>query len=161
MILVDENMSVKEVRKGINEIIRPIKVFIDLWDVHFEYVDDVIKAVKIEDWINNIVEYVYNYTTDDTERESAIVRANDLKCRLDLLAMSIERLKPLEKFLVYNVLLSDKTQIELTKDERLWKQYGVANISPAKINHLVQAVSLKLLEIMKYNQIKNGQLNFN
>ena len=159
MLLVDENIPIKEVRKAIAEIINPIKDFSDRWGIPFQYVDDVIKTDEMEEHIDEIVEYI-KYL-DDHQKELALKRVDNLRNRLALFKMSTKRLKPLEQFLIYNVLLVNKTQIELTEDSRLWEQYEVTNVSPAKINHLLQAACLKLLELLRYNQLKNGRLNFN
>lgn len=78
---------------------------------------------------------------------------------MNLLTTSIEPLKPLERYLIFNILLINKIQLELTEDAQLSNQFGITNISPAKINHLFQATCLKLLELLKFNQIKNERFN--
>lgn len=61
MILIDENMSVKEVRKEFDEILKPVKDFNDLWGVSFQYDDNSIKTDAIEAHLDLLISYLHSH----------------------------------------------------------------------------------------------------
>ena len=158
MFLVDKDMPIKEIKKEIDEILKPIKSFCDFWGVQFQYDNDVIKTNHIAEKISDDINLVKQREIKSMQESLDIL--GELDYKLNLFTTSAEHLKPIEQFLVYHILIADKTQVELTEDEEMWNRFQVYNISPAKINHIFQAACLKLLELIKYYQIKNMPVKF-
>jgi len=152
MFLIDENMTSKETKKEMDEILKPIKLFCKRWNVQLQYEDDTVVMDAVAEKINELISLLEQQ--DDEQLQVRIDNFHRLELELDLFLKSLNHLKKVEIALIYYVLLVDKTQAELTEDEQMWIGFDVENVSASKINILYQEACLNLLELMKYNQIK-------
>lgn len=156
MFLVDEKLTVKEVKKELNEIVEPLKLFNKRWSSKFEYEDDAINSDQVAKQINEIIEILECH--ENEKLRLRVGKLEDLLSKLNILSTSVELLNPIETFLIFHVLLTDKTQLELSQDKQIWDNIQVDNISPAKINLLYQGACLRLLELIKFNQLKTAPI---
>jgi len=154
VFLIDENMTAKEIKKEIDDILKPIKLFCKRWNVQIHTEG---KNIMIDEVTAKIRELMMMLRQQGDEKlQVRIDNFHRLELALDLFSRSLNHLNELEIELIYHVLLSDRTQAELSEDEQLWLKFGIANISTTKVNTLYQEACLNLLELIKYNQIKQG-----
>lgn len=146
-------MTSKEIKKELDEMLKPIKSFCKRWDVNFEYGTDTLGINYIIDKVDELINLLNNQ--DNEQLKLRIYNFVKLKQDLDLLATSMNHLSALEATLVYQVLLIDKSQIELAGDKVFWTRFNIEYISAPKINVLFRDACFNLLEMIKYNQIKN------
>ena len=151
MFLIDENMTAKEIKKEVDGILKPIKLFCKRWNVQGQYKAN---AVVMDAVIEKLHELIALLKQQDDEQ--LLAKFHRLELDLDLFLKSLNHLKEVEIALIYYVLLADKTQAELIQDEQMWIEFDVENISSTKVNILYQEACLNLLELMKYNQMKQA-----
>lgn len=152
MFFVNKNITIKEIKQEIDEVLKPIKTLCDFWNVPIEYDGDAIKTNVITEKVNINIERIKQM--DDESLQESFDNFTDIKNKLILFTESAKNLKPLDRFLIYHVFIEDNTQVELSEDGQLWEKFQIYNVSPAKVNHLFQDACLKLLELIRYNQIK-------
>ena len=155
MFLINENMTANEIKKEIDEILKPIKLFCKRWRVQFQYADNVILAEPVIERIDELIELLKQHDDDDDLKARA-EKFSKLKQDLDVLAISLGQLSSLEIELIYKVLFANTMQAELVGDTQMWAKFNVENVSPPKINALYQEACSSLLEMIKYNRIRNG-----
>lgn len=154
MFLIDEGMTIREIKKEIDEILKPIKVFCKRWDVQFHYEADAIVMKPVIEKIDELI--ILLNQQEDEQLKARVGKFDKLKKDLDLLAKSIGQLKDLEVALIYNVLLADRMQAELVEDKWMWEEFQIKNISTPKVCYLYQEACSSLLEMIRYNQILAG-----
>ena len=152
MFLIDKSMTAKEIKKEVDEVLKSIKLFCKRWNVKIQYEDNALVVDKLTEKIDELITLLKQQ--DEEQLRVKIDNFLKLKLELDLFLKSLNQLREVEIALIYYVLLADKTQAELAKDKQIWIGLDVENVSASKINILYQEACLNLLELIKYNQIK-------
>ena len=152
-LIIDENMSTKEMKKEMDAILKPIILFCKKWDTQIQYENEAIVVAEVTERIHELMALLKQH--DDEILQIRIEKLQQFELNLDLFVRSVNRLKEVETVLVY-YLLENQTQTELAENEDILEMLKVDRISQATINGIYKGACLNLIELVKYNQLKSG-----
>lgn len=147
-----ENMTAKEAKKQIGERLNPIKLFCKRWHVGVRYEKQEIIAEEVTAQIQELIELLD--LQEDDKLKLRAKKFRQFQFDFNLFLTSINKLKTLDRALLYHGLFKDATQVELTETDVILDLLEVESISQPKISSLYQEACFELLNWIIYNEAK-------